>query len=156
MEFKKATVGDCGFIASLFDNDEYELYFAENDTTEAEWAERFEYLADYEKLIIYENGEPVGWLTYKLEGDICDIGIIVIKHELMRSGIGYRAFDKAISSLPPTVKQVKLDVQKRNAHAVAFYKRYGFAVAGEERQPVGDGEQPYLNMVLQREPHSAD
>lgn len=36
----------------------------------------------------------------------------------------------------PEIKTIKLDVQQRNHPAVAFYKKMGFRVAGEEYQPV--------------------
>ncbi len=150
VELRRASVSDCAFIASLFDNDEYQLYFAENGTTPDEWRERFDYFEKGGNFIIYDGAVPAGWLTYSVEGDTCDIGIIVIRHELVGSGIGYRAFDKACSSLPAGVKFIKLDVQQRNEHAVAFYKRYGFKITGEEKQPVGDGEQWYFNMTLRR------
>ncbi len=150
MELIDATLNDCGFIASLFDNDEYEKYFAENDTTEENWRERFRYFAEYENKIIFENNEPVGWFMYKNDGAVCDIVLIVVKYDKIGSGVGYKAFHSVISSLAPSVTSVRLDVQKRNHHAVAFYKRYGFQVVGEEYQPVGDGEELYYNMELRR------
>ncbi|MDD2647453.1 MAG: GNAT family N-acetyltransferase [Eubacteriales bacterium] len=149
-ELRNAGIDDCDFIASIFEGDEYEMYFAENDTTAEEWAERFPHFSGMENKIILENGAPAGWLTMKLCGDKCDIGIIAVRRENVGSGIGYRAFDIAISSLPPEIKTVHLDVQKRNTHAEAFYKRYGFITVGEEMQPVGSGEQPYWNMEYYR------
>lgn len=151
MELKKATKADCEFIALLFNNDEYEMYFSENSTTAEEWSERFGYFYKEENFIIYDKGNPLGWLTYIIENDVCHIGIIIVKYELIGSGIGYQAFNQAISSLPSTVKKVMLDVQQRNKHAVSFYKRYGFKIVGEEVHPVGDGTQLYFNMELNRE-----
>ncbi len=150
MKLKDATIDDCGFIASIFDNDEYEKYFAENYTTEQEWKDRFELFADYNNKIIYDNDEPVGWFTYQVKESICEIGIIVVKYGRVGSGIGYKAFHSAISSLSQNIKTVKLDVQQQNHHAVAFYERYGFKIVGEERQPVGNHEELYYNMELQR------
>lgn len=37
--FSVITVSDVEFIRSLFTNEEYELYFAENNTSENEWKE---------------------------------------------------------------------------------------------------------------------
>ncbi len=150
MELKDATIEDCGFIASIFDNDEFEKYFAENDTTEQEWKERFESLEGIENKIIYVHKEPIGWFTYQVKESICEIGIIVVKYDRIGCGVGYEAFHSVISSLSQNIKTVKLDVQQQNHHAVAFYKRYGFKVVGEERQPVGDHEELYYNMELQR------
>ncbi len=150
MKLKDVTIEDCGFLASIFDNDEYEKYFAENDITEQEWKDRFVSFADYNNKMIYDNDEPVGWFTYQVKEPICEIGIIVVKYNRVGSGIGYKAFHSVISSLPQTIKTVKLDVQQQNHHAVAFYERYGFKVVGEERQPVGDHEELYYSMELQR------
>ena len=41
--FSVTTVSDVEFIRSLFTNEEYELYFAENNTSEDEWC----YTANY-------------------------------------------------------------------------------------------------------------
>ena len=49
MYFRPLTREDCPFLASLFDNEEYERYFAENDTTEEEFTERFEFWSNKEK-----------------------------------------------------------------------------------------------------------
>ncbi len=150
MKLKNTTIEDCAFIATLFDNDEYQNYFAENDTTKQDWGERFPLFADCENKIVFDNDKPVGWITYQLKESICEIGIIVIKHNRIGSGIGYDAFHTVISSLPSYIKTVILDVQQKNCHAVSFYKRYGFQIIGEEKQPVGDHEELYYNMEFQR------
>ncbi len=108
MILRDAAPDDCAFLASLFEGDEYEQYFAENDTTEAEW------------------------------------------RELIGSGIGYKAFHAAISGLPKCVMSVRLDVQRANRHALAFYERYGFCGVGEELQPVGERTELYYKMEFNR------
>ncbi len=150
IKLKDTTIDDCGFIATIFDNDEYEKYFAENDTTEEEWRESFWSFADCENKIIYDGEEPVGWFTYQIKESICEIGILVVKQDRVGRGIGYEAFHSVISSLASSIKTVRLDVQQQNHHAVSFYKRYGFQIVGEEKQPVGDHTEMYYNMELYR------
>ncbi len=60
--FRKATIEDSYFISTLFTNDEYEKTFADNDTTEEEWKDRFQYYTTYENFIIYNslNDEKIG------------------------------------------------------------------------------------------------
>lgn len=48
----------------------------------------------------------------------------------------------------PKIKSIQLDVQKRNIPALSFYRKLGFAVVGEEMQPVGETEEPYFNLSL--------
>ena len=149
MYFRPLTREDCPFLASLFDNEEYERYFAENDTTEEEFTERFEFWSNKENLIICDDdGQPLGWAMYQFEGDTCHLDLIVVRYSLVGSGVGYRAFDCIVRSLPPSSRRVKLDVQQRNRHAVDFYLRYGFQIVSEEKQPVGSGAQMYYNMEL--------
>ena len=149
---RQATLADCEFVASLFDNEEYQLWFAENDTPVELWRERFVTYGNEGKhnLIIMDtlrrNSSGIGWLLYELDGDVCKLDIIVMRRDLVGTGLGYYAFGVFLSLLPDNVKKVVLDVQQRNEHAVNFYKRYGFAIVSEEMQPVGDGEQPYYNM----------
>lgn len=149
MHFRPLTREDCSFLVSLFDNEEYNLYFAENDTTEEEFAERFEFWSNKENRIICDDdGQPQGWVMYQLDGDTCHLDLIVVRYSLVGSGVGYLAFDRIVRSLPSFVRRVKLDVQQRNRHAVDFYLRYGFQIVSEERQPVGSGAQMYYNMEL--------
>ena len=149
MYFRPLGRQDLPFLVSLFDNEEYEQYFAENDTTEEEFAERFQFWSNKENRIICEDdGQPLGWVLYQLDGDTCHLDLIVVRYSLVGSGVGYRAFDRIVRSLSPAVRRVKLDVQQRNRHAVDFYLRYGFQIISEERQPVGSGTQMYYNMEL--------
>ena len=50
----------------------------------------------------------------------------------------------------PDIRSVRLDVQQRNASAVAFYSNLGFTVVSEERQPVDGEAVPYYTMELSR------
>jgi len=83
--FSVTTVSDVEFIRSLFTNEEYELYFAENNTSEDEWKERFELLSRKENYIIFdiETGNKVGWIMYQIHENECYLDLIVLKYGLI-------------------------------------------------------------------------
>ncbi|WP_346916774.1 GNAT family N-acetyltransferase [Clostridium sp.] len=141
-------MNDVEFISSLFTNEEYELYFAENNTSEDEWKERFEFLCHKKNYIISdsETGNKVGWIMYEIHENECDLDLIVLQYGLIGKAYGYHTIKKMESIVKNQVNCIKLDVQHRNSRAVKFYQRYGFRIVGEEEQPCSDGFQPYYNM----------
>lgn len=148
INFIKANKEDAGFIRSLFTNDEYELYFAENNTTVEEWEKRFNFYEEmHNKLIIdTDTSEKIGWLLYDIEDEICKIHLLVLRYELIGKAFGYwtlRALENLVAN---KVKCIILDVQQRNTHAVRFYEKFGFTIVGEEKQVCGDTEELYYNM----------
>ena len=151
INFIEASIEDAKFIQSLFNNEEYELYFAENNTTVQEWEERFKFYKDmYNKLIMdTDTGEKIGWLLYDLEDDICKIHLVVLHYELVGKGFGYWIL-KALETLVVNEAQcMLLDVQQRNVHAVNFYEKFGFSIIGKEKQVCGNTEVLYCNMRYQ-------
>ncbi len=146
--FSVTTMSDVEFIRSLFTNEEYELYFAENNTSEDEWKERFELLSRKKNYIIFdiETGNKVGWIMYKIHENECYLDLIVLKYELTGKAYGYHTIKKIEGIIKNQVNCIKLDVQQRNTRAFKFYQRYGFYIVGEEEQPFGDSSQPYYNM----------
>ncbi|MBU3812670.1 MAG: GNAT family N-acetyltransferase [Candidatus Niameybacter stercoravium] len=148
INFIKANKEDAGFIRSLFTNGEYELYFAENDTTTEEWEERFKFYDDMcNRLIIdTDTGEKIGWLLYDIEDEICKIHLIVLRYELIGKAFGYWTL-RALENLVVTkAKYIILDVQQRNTRAVRFYEKFGFKIVSEEKQVCGNAEELYYNM----------
>ncbi len=109
---RQATLADCEFVASLFDNEEYQLWFAENDTPVELWRERFVTYGNEGKhnLIIMDTlrrkSSGIGWLLYELDGDVCKLDIIVMRRDLVGTGLGYYAFGVFLSMLPDNVKKV--------------------------------------------------
>ncbi|HBB9212061.1 TPA: GNAT family N-acetyltransferase [Escherichia coli] len=146
--FSVTTVSDVEFIRSLFTNEEYELYFAENNTSEDEWKERFELLSRKENYIILdiETGNKVGWIMYKIHENECYLDLIVLKYELTGKAYGYHTIKKMEGIIKNQVNCIKLDVQQRNTRALKFYQQYGFYIVGEEEQPLDDGFQLYYNL----------
>ncbi len=146
--FRKATIEDSYFISSLFINDEYEKIFAEKNTNEEDWKERFQYYTNYENFIICNssNNEKIGWIMYEIKDRQCNLHLIVLKYEELGKNFGYQSLLEVIKRVADRAQCIKLDVQKQNERAVNFYKKLGFVIEGEEEQPVGDYTQWYLKM----------
>lgn len=147
MIYSKLDESNAIFLTKIFSNPEYELYFAENDTTEEEWKERLACYVDKESYIVYNDTSPVGWVMYKVEGTTCYVDIIVLLDENRRKGYGYDIIHDIIEK-NKEIKTIKLDVQKRNNGACKFYKKLGFRVVCEEQQPIQDGMTDYYNLQL--------
>ena len=148
MRYRPITADDAAFLTEIFSIPEYELYFAENETTEAEWRDRIDrYFRSSRSYIVLEEGKKLGWVMYRVEGRICRVDLLVLHPNERFKGYG-RAILSDILKREPWVREIRLEVQKRNRAAVAFYSRLGFAVEGEELQPVGNAEEPCFKMVL--------
>lgn len=151
INFIKANKEDAEFICTLFTNDEYELYFAENNTTVQEWEERFKFYKDmYNQIIIdMETGEKIGWLLYDIEDEICKIHLVVLRYDLVGKALGYWTLKELENIVVNKAKCIILDVQQRNFRAVKFYEKFGFTLVGEEKQVCGDVKELYYNMRYQ-------
>ncbi len=137
MDYRKITPEDAHFLTKIFSVPEYDLYFAENETTEEDWRERIALFDDVQSLIVSDGSKDVGWLMYRTERESCFIDIIVLLPEERHHGYGKQIIaDLLVKNTE--IKTIKLDVQQRNHPAVAFYKKMGFRVAGEEYQPVNE------------------
>ena len=148
MQFRKITTEDAAFLAEIFSVPEYDLYFAENETTQEDWQERIAaYYLSSQSYIVIDSEEKVGWIMYSIEGDTCSINIIVLHPQKRYMGYGKKILSDLIAA-NPEIKRIKLDVQKRNQPALSFYRKLGFVVEGEEMQPVGESEEPYFNLSL--------
>ena len=147
MDYRNLTENDAGFLTRIFSVAEYDLYFAENDTTQEQWKER---TAIYEgnSFVVSKDAADVGWIMYRVEGDTCCLDILALLPSER-----YKRYGKEILSdllaRNAQVRTIKLDVQQRNRAAVRFYETFGFRICGEELQPVKDERIPYYNMILQ-------
>lgn len=148
IEFIKATKDDAQFICSLFTNDEYEQIFAENHTSVEEWEKRFDLFKDRYNYIVVDmnNNEKIGWLMYEVNRDRCFLHLVVLQYNLLRKSYGSQIIKKMEQSIVHQADCIELDVQQKNICAVNFYKRNGFHIVGEEKQPVGNSEELYYKM----------
>lgn len=148
MLYRKLKECEVVFLTKIFSIPEYDLYFAENNTTEDEWKERVSIFdAEHSYIISKDNTEDIGWIMYTICDNICKLDIIVLLSEERNKGYGKQIF-KDLFILNPQLKKIMLDVQQRNEQAIAFYKKIGFQITGEENQPVNGISVPYYNMVL--------
>ena len=149
MDYRSIAVQDAGFLTRIFSVPEYDLYFAENDTTEEGWRERIPLYEGARSLIVSDGRNDVGWLMYSLEGSVCFVRIIALLPGERHKGYG-SAIVRDLLARNPRVGAIKLDVQQRNRPAVAFYRKLGFKVVSEETQLVKGAPVPYYNMRLER------
>ena len=149
MKYRTMTVSDAAFLTKVFSIPEYELYFAENETSAADWAERIPRFKEAQSLIISDGAKDIGWLMYRNEESVCFIDIIVLLPDERHKGYG-REVLLDILDQNPQIHVLKLDVQQRNHSAIDFYKKLGFRIVSEEYQPVGDTQELYYNMQFDR------
>ena len=147
MEYRYLSQEEVGFLSSIFVTPEYDLYFAENDTTEQEWKERCSLFDVEHSYIISKNNMDIGWIMYTLRNNICELDIVVLLPTERYKGYGKEIFSDLLSR-HPQINTIKLDVQQRNKHAIEFYTKMGFRIISEELQPVNGEATPYYNMIL--------
>lgn len=147
MEYRYLNQEEAGFLSNIFTTQEYELYFAENDTTEQDWKERYTLFDVEHSYIISKDGADIGWIMYKIDENICELDIVVLLPTERYKGYGKEIFSDLLNR-HPKLNTIKLDVQQRNEHAIKFYKKMGFQIIGEEYQPVNGEKIPYYNMLL--------
>ena len=125
MEYRYLNQEEAGFLSNIFTTHEYELYFAENDTTEQEWKERYTLFDVEHSYIISKKGMDIGWIMYKINENICELDIIVLLPTERYKGYGKEIFSDLLNR-HPKLNAIKLDVQQRNEHAIKFYKKMGY------------------------------
>ena len=76
------------FLARIFSVPEYDLFFAENETSVADWEERIPLYKDSQSMIVSDGTKDVGWLMYRNEGSICFVDIIVMLPDERYKGYG--------------------------------------------------------------------
>jgi ribosomal protein S18 acetylase RimI-like enzyme len=147
MQYRKLKECEAVFLTKIFSIPEYNLYFAENNTTADDWKERVSIFDTEHSYIISKDNTDIGWIMYTIYENICKLDIIVLLSEERNKGYG-KQIVKDLLVLNPKLRKIMLDVQQRNEQAIAFYKKIGFRITGEENQPVKGISVPYYNMVL--------
>lgn len=147
MQYRVLKECDVGILTKIFSIPEYNIYFAENDTTEEAWKARLPFFETRHSYIISKDGTDIGWIMYNLCDDICNLDIVVLIPKERGKGYGKEVFADLLAQ-NPNLKAFKLDVQQRNIPAIKFYQKLGFKVTSEEMQFVNGERVPYFNMVL--------
>ena len=147
MQYRALKECEAVFLTQIFSIPEYDLYFAENDTTREDWKERIRLYKTEHSYIISKDNTDIGWIMYTIRDNICKLDIVVLLSEERNKGYGKEIF-KDLFVLNPQIRKIILDVQQRNEQAVTFYKKLGFQITGEEKQLVNGVKVPYFNMEL--------
>lgn len=71
------------------------------------------------------NGKIIGLLTFKLEGDVAEIGLLDVDYTVVGQGIGTKLMQAFLATLPEGTI-VEVATQKDNNRACAFYEKNGF------------------------------
>ncbi|MBQ4252646.1 MAG: GNAT family N-acetyltransferase [Erysipelotrichaceae bacterium] len=151
-ELNYRTIGekDIPLLKAIFSIPEYDLYFAENDSSEESWRNRMPFFQSRHSLIVSDGDGDIGWLMYHEEApDSCFIDILVLLPAERFRGYGRRIISDLLR-MHPQYSRIILDVQQRNTAAISFYRRLGFIITGQSSQPVGDSLVDYWQMSLQR------
>ena len=103
---------------------------------------------DYPKIIAYDQGRPIGVISYKEEGPgKYYIGCLAVLKEEQGRGIGTLLL-KHFMSEHPDWNELTLVTPKDNERNIRFYtERFGFKITGEE----DDGKVTVLWFKLSRE-----
>ena len=103
---------------------------------------------DYPKIIAYDQGRPIGVISYQEEGPgKCYIGCLAVLKEEQGRGIGTQLL-KHFMSKHPDWNEITLVTPKDNERNIRFYtERFGFEITGEE----DDGKVTVLWFRLSRE-----
>jgi ribosomal protein S18 acetylase RimI-like enzyme len=76
-------------------------------------------------------GQPIGFIAAGMEGPtIAEISLLFVAPEAMRQGIGLALIEAASTHFQAL--GIEALVAAADPHALAFYRRAGFAIAGEE------------------------
>lgn len=133
---REATQRDCPFLSSLFYNSKYGCFFPEGNRAPAHLEEEF---ADFQKMHNYivsdtlrRNSANIGWLLYETQGSVCRLHRLVMRADLMGTGLGYSAYEVFLSHLDDEVRTIRVSVHNRNQHALDFFTRCGFTPTAEE------------------------
>jgi dTDP-4-amino-4,6-dideoxy-D-galactose acyltransferase len=84
-------------------------------------------------LIFYENSEMAGFVSYKIVGDVCIIGLIAVDAKYQGLKIGTKLL-RAVEEccLRAGAKKIDVATQGLNKQACAFYEKAGYLVTKVE------------------------
>lgn len=90
--------------------------------------------------MLYENGQPIGYLVCKLEPEKLYISKIYLKAETRGKGLGKFLLNRAVELAKQNDKKsIYLNVNKYNSDSIAFYERNGFVKMDEGVFEIGNG-----------------
>jgi ribosomal protein S18 acetylase RimI-like enzyme len=96
--------------------------------------------------IAIENGIPLGTMGALISDEsgnkIATIIGVFVARDARGKGIGTRLLRAVLDKIKqdPTIRTVKLSVNKDQIPAVNLYKKFGFKITGEKIEKLGDGK----------------
>ena len=99
-----------------------------------------------ENFVIYDEKNPVGWIGYEIQNEVCKLNILVIDKNLLRKSYGTTVMRLLVSTIQNNAKKIILDVQYCNFAAIKFYEHIGFVIIGEGIQSTREGDEKYFIM----------
>lgn len=127
-EFERATLADALTLVAM----NRRLIEDEGDSKDLSDSDLLERMvgwltADYEAIILRQDGEAVAYALYHDEGDSIYLRHLYVEREARRQGLATMMLDWLFANAWPA-KPVRLDVVAGNTDALAFYEDYGFHV----------------------------
>jgi GNAT superfamily N-acetyltransferase len=127
MQFRLATLDDCGLLAELnqqLTRDEGHR----NPMNVAELAQRMhDWLTDdYEAVLFEESGEVVAYALFQEQSREINLRHRFVVRDRRRQGIGRRAMNILRTQVWPDDKRLTVDVLTSNPAGVAFWRAVGY------------------------------
>jgi dTDP-4-amino-4,6-dideoxy-D-galactose acyltransferase len=73
--------------------------------------------------------KPLGFITYRLNESLAEIGLISVSQFSQGKGIGKELLDYLSHvAITNNIKEIKVATQEKNTGAMKFYKKYGFNI----------------------------
>lgn len=89
--------------------------------------DEIDYMLRTANTLVFENGEPEGYLAYYMNEDECHIESIAVMPRYKRKGIGTLLMQEMENICKRNGKRrIVLEVRERNRRAINFYKKLGF------------------------------
>jgi ribosomal protein S18 acetylase RimI-like enzyme len=164
MEFVKATAADCALIRWIAEQIWAPTY---RDLMSPEQLDyMFEMMYSVENLeramtaggqtflIFYDEGSPVGYISYETLGDhsyyLQKIYLLPAKQGRGNGRQMFDAFLAYLRELDPEAARLGLNVNRDNRRAIDFYLRNGFEIVSRRDKPIGSGYFMY-DYILERD-----
>ena len=101
--------------------------------------EQIEYLKNFVVWIYYDGDEPIGFLTYRFEGNNkAELDTMAVLPEYQNKGIGKKMMSKFLKMTKG--RKLYLVTHPKNTAALVLYLKHGFQIYGWKDNYYGDGE----------------
>lgn len=78
-------------------------------------------------LVIQKDGKQVGMLTYKIENNVYEIGLVAVSPKYAGNGVGTSLMQSFLSIVEKS-SEIEVATQKHNSVACHYYEKNGFKV----------------------------